>query len=81
VAAAVISTPHPTPGQAAATPAGGMPTALPTLSTLPSTNQPFINMPNITSVLEIGLACLVIVVLLAGLVIFLIVRGQKRNRQ
>jgi preprotein translocase subunit YajC len=38
-------------------------------------------MGGITTVLEVGLTCLVIAVLLAGLVIFLIVRGQKRNRK
>jgi hypothetical protein len=81
VAAAVISTPHPTPAQAAATPAGGMQTAAPTASALPSARQPGINLSNTTTVLEYGLACLVIAVLLAGLVIFLIVRGRDRSRK
>jgi preprotein translocase subunit YajC len=36
---------------------------------------------NITTVLEVGLACLVVVILLAGLVIFLIVRGQNRSKK
>jgi hypothetical protein len=38
-------------------------------------------MGGLTTVLEVALACLVIVMLLAGLVIFLIVRGQNRSRK
>ena len=58
-----------------------LPTALSTASKPPTTNPPGVNPGNLTTVLEVGLACLVIAVLLAGLVIFLIVRGQKRNRK
>jgi len=86
VAVAEIVTPHPTPTQAAATPVSGMPAAFPT-PTAPSgsppnaTTPPGLNMGGITTVLEVGLTCLVIAVLLAGLIIFLIVRGQKRTRK
>jgi preprotein translocase subunit YajC len=38
-------------------------------------------MGGITTLLEVGLACLVLLVLVAGLVIFLIVRGQRRSKQ
>jgi hypothetical protein len=81
VAAAVISTLRPTPADAAATPGSATTTAFPTATKTPITNPPGVNPGNLTTVLEVGLACLVIAVLLAGLVIFLIVRGQKRNRK
>jgi hypothetical protein len=86
VASAAISTPNPTPANAAAIPVTATPTGLPT-SSAPSgappgaANPPGLNMGGITTALEVGLACLVIVVLLAGLVIFLIVRGQNRSRK
>jgi preprotein translocase subunit YajC len=38
-------------------------------------------MGGITPVLELGLACLVILVLLAGLIIYLVVRSQNRSRK
>jgi len=81
VAAAAISTPQPAPAQPAA-----VPTTFPT-PTAPSgappgtANPPGLNLGGLTTVLEVALACLVIVVLLAGLVIFLIVRGRNRSRK
>ncbi len=81
VAVAVISTPHPTPAGAAATPTGGMQNAVPTVSTRPTAKLLGVKMNNITSVLEYGLACLVIAVLLAGLVVLLIVRSRNRSRK
>jgi preprotein translocase subunit YajC len=43
--------------------------------------MPSFKLGNLTTLLEVALACLVIVVLLAGLVIFLIVRGQHRSQK
>jgi len=86
LAAALISTPASTPAAAAATPAQGLPTTSPTAATLPpasptSANPPGFNLGSLTTLLEVALACLVIVILLAGMVIFLIVRGQHRSRK
>jgi hypothetical protein len=54
---------------------------LPTAGTPSTANPPGLSPGNLTTLLEVGLACLVIVLLLAGLVIFLIVRGQNRSRK
>jgi hypothetical protein len=87
LAAAANSTPQPTPANATiapfiatltTTPTGQQP---PVVVTVPTAAPPGINPGNLTTVLEVGLACLVIAVLLAGLIIFLIVRDQKRNRK
>jgi hypothetical protein len=77
--AAVVSTPHPTPGEASATPASATQAEIPTGTAVPSAKQPGVTLSNITTVLEFGLACLVIAVILVGLAIFLIVRGQNRR--
>jgi hypothetical protein len=79
VAAAVISTPHPTPAQASATQAGTLQTAVPAAGATPSANQPGTNPVSVTTVLEYGLACLVIAILVAGLAIFLITRRRNRS--
>ncbi len=82
VAAAVNSTPQPTTANVAVTSSTSTPTALPVAAASPSsssTNSPGFNFGNLTTVLEIGLACVVILLLVAGLVIFLIVRGQNRS--
>ena len=74
------STPQPqsTLAAAAVTPAGATQTPLPT-PTVPAAPQlPGLGSQSLTTLLEFGLACLVVAVLLAGLVIFLIVRRSKR---
>jgi hypothetical protein len=77
VAAAGLSTPHPT---ALPVPPTVIPTATAALSTEgSSTQQPGLNLRNYTSFLNVALACLVIAILLAGLAIFLIVRRQNRR--
>jgi hypothetical protein len=86
VAAAVTATPQPIQPAATATPAEAMPGGLPSTGTptgVPSNaaNPSSLGKGNITTVLEVGLACLVILVLFAGLVLFLIVRGQNRSRK
>jgi hypothetical protein len=81
VAAAVNSTPNPTAANAPAAPVTATPAMLPTAGTPSTANPPGLSPGNLTTLLEVGLACLVIVLLLAGLVIFLIVRGQNRSRK
>ena len=87
VAAALIPTLQPTPASAGSAPTAGSPTNAPA-SAAPSGLPPTAANPlglnlgsNITTVLEVGLACLVVVILLAGLVIYLIVRGQNRSKK
>jgi hypothetical protein len=81
LASVVISTPAATGAATAAAPAQATPTASPTAPTAPPANPPGFNPGNLTTLLAVGLACLVIVILLAGLIIFLIVRGQHRSRK
>ena len=86
VAVSELITPHPTLANAAEAPATatqvasatpGAPSGAP-----PTAANPLgLSMAGITPVLELGLACLVILVLLAGLVIFLVVRSQNRSRK
>jgi preprotein translocase subunit YajC len=51
------------------------------VATPTATNPLGFNTGTLTTVLEVGLACLVVAVLLAGLIIFLIVRRQNRSRK
>jgi len=81
LAAEQISTPQPTQALAVVLPASPTPGASPAASTPPAANPPGINLGSLTTLLEVGLACLVVVVLLAGLIIFVIVRGQNRSRK
>ena len=82
VAAALVPSLTLTSAMAVATSAGPSPTEAPTIATPTPANPPGLNLgSNVTTVLEVGLACLVVVLLLAGLVIFLIVRGQNRSRK
>ena len=76
--AAAVSTPQPAQAQASATPTAPLPVTVPTVNAPVVPKQPGLG-PNITTILEIGLACLVLLVLLAGLTILLIVRRQKRR--
>ena len=86
VPVSAIITPHPTQLLGAEAPVTAPQTAPPT-PTVPAgvpptaANPPGISPGNFTTVLEVLLACLVILVLLAGLVIFLIARGQNRSRK
>ena len=66
---ALVAAASPTPGAAS------------TAGTPSPANPPGFNLGNLTIILEVGLACLVIVLLLAGLIIFLIVRGQNRSKK
>jgi hypothetical protein len=75
VAAAGLTTPHPTA-------LAGQQTAVPTVTVASSSavspaQQPGLNPRNYTTIIKYGLICLVIAVFLAGLAIFLIVRRQK----
>ena len=67
-----LSTPQPTP-------AVMPPVANPTATVVPFAQLLASNLSWLTSIIKIGLACLVIAVLLTGLAIFLIVRRQKRS--
>ncbi len=85
LAAALNPTSQPIPATAAAalltaTPAA-LPTVLPAAGTPSPITSPGFNQGNLTTLLEVGLACLVILILVVGLVIFLIVRGQNRSRK
>jgi hypothetical protein len=71
-----IPTPHP---GVIKTPAAGTGGIQPDATPLPSGQEPGLDLPELATVLKIGLACLVITLLLAGLAIFLIVRHQKRS--
>ena len=79
VAAADLPTPRPTQAEPSATPAAATQAAISTVTAQPSTRQPGFNLGRFTTFIEYGLACLVIALLLAGLAILLIVRGQKRR--
>jgi hypothetical protein len=85
LAAAANSTPQPTQANATVVPIIATPTTLPTgqpsVVTVPTAAPPGFNFGNLTTLLVVGLACLVILLLVAGLVIFLIVRGQNRSRK
>jgi hypothetical protein len=78
-AAADLPTPRPTQVEASATPDNGTQVAVPTVTAIPAVKQPAFNLRSLTTILEIGLACLVMAALLVGLIIFLIVR--RRNRR
>ncbi|MGB8213969.1 MAG: peptidase MA family metallohydrolase [Anaerolineales bacterium] len=65
----------------ASTPVAATPAASPTTTALPPAQQTGLNLGTFTTLLKYALACLVIAMLLAGLVIFLIVRGQNRSRK
>ena len=79
--AASISTPASSRAATAAASAQATPATLPTANTPPPANPSGFNMGSLTTLLAVGLACLVIAILLAGLIIFLIVRGQHRSRK
>ena len=81
MAAAQGSTPQPTQALADVPPASPTPGAASTAGRPSPANPPGFNLGNLTIILEVGLACLVIVLLLAGLIIFLIVRGQNRSKK
>jgi hypothetical protein len=49
------------------------------VTAIPAVKQPAFNLISLNTILEIGLACLVVAALLVGLIIFLIVR--RRNRR
>jgi hypothetical protein len=55
--------------------------ATPTLSGSPSTPQTGLGSSKITTIIAIALVCLVVGIILAGLVIFLVVRSQKRSEK
>jgi hypothetical protein len=76
-AAVVVSTPQQNQAQATATPLTTPSAPAPTAATPPSV----INPGGLTTLLVIGLACLVILVVLAGLAILLVIRRQKRSRK
>jgi Peptidase MA superfamily len=76
--AAAGPTTRPTQVQPSATPGTDTPAPAPTETAAPTAKQPGLG-SNITTILEIGLVCLVILVVLAGLVIFILVRRQKRS--
>jgi hypothetical protein len=81
VAAAVIPTLQPAQAQASATPTGTVQTEVPSVTAPPSSGLPGLNTGNLTTILEYGLACLVIVVLLVSLIIFLIVRSRNGRQK
>ncbi len=76
--AAAVSTPLPALAQPSATPTAAGPAASPTAFAVTPAKAPGSTLGGLTTFLEIGLACLVILLVLAGLAIFLIVRHQKR---
>lgn len=76
--AAAVSTPLPALAQASATPTSTLPAAAPTVTAASPAKLPGLT-SNITTIIEIALACLVILLILAGLAIFFIVRSQKRR--
>ncbi len=77
VAAAVAPTAQVAQGQATATPPGSAQSATPGATAQPSANPLGIGTSRLTTYLIYALVCLFVVVLLAGLIIFLIVR--RRN--
>jgi hypothetical protein len=79
VAAAGHSTPQPTQAEAAATPMAATTAAVQSGTQVPPIKQPGAMLTKFAIVIEFALACLVIAALLAGLVIFLIVRRQNRR--
>jgi len=86
VAVSELVTTHPTQANGAEAPVTATQIAPPTPTApsgaLPTAANPTgLNIGGITPLLEGGLACLVILVLLAGLVIFLVVRAQNRSRK
>jgi hypothetical protein len=85
LAAAANSTPQSTQANATIAPFIATPTTLPTrlppVVTVPPASPPGFNLGNLTTLLVVGLACVVILLLVAGLIIFLIVRGQNRSRK
>ncbi len=81
VAISEIITPHPTQAKAAAVPGTAKPGWPPTGGSPESSQRSGLDMGGLTPLLVVGLACLVILVLAAGLVIFLIVRRQNRSRK
>jgi hypothetical protein len=76
---AAVSTPHPTTVQPSSTPTVTAQTAVPTVSVLPTPGWSGLHMGNLGTIIKFALACLVVAMLLAGLVILLIVRSQKRR--
>jgi hypothetical protein len=86
VAVSELVTAHPTPANGAEAAVTATQIVPPTPSAPsgapPNAANPLgLNMGGFTPLLELGLACLVILVLLAGLVIFLVVRAQNRSRK
>jgi hypothetical protein len=79
VAGTGLSTAHPAAPDAVVTPAEAPQTAVPTVTSVPTAEQPGPGATNFPIAITIGLAFPVIVVLLAGLAIFLIVRRQNRS--
>jgi len=79
VAAAGLSTPHPAQVGTSATPSATLQAAVPTVTSVSPSQKPVVNLSRFIPILKIGLACLVIAVLLAGLAIFLMLRHQKRR--
>jgi hypothetical protein len=79
VAGTDLSTAHPAAPDAVVTPAEAPQTAVPTVTSVPTAEQPGPGATNFPIAIAIGLAFPVIVVLLAGLAIFLIVRRQNRS--
>jgi hypothetical protein len=81
--AAPISTPLATLAQASATPSAApsaaSPAPSPSAAAATPAKAPGSTLGSLTTLLEYGLACLVILLVLAGLAIFLIVRSQKRG--
>jgi hypothetical protein len=80
--AQAISTPAaaltPTQGQASANPVATLQAATPTAGALPSLQLPGAR-SNITTLIMIAVACLVLLMVMAGLAIFLIVRNQNKR--
>ncbi|MGD0879556.1 MAG: peptidase MA family metallohydrolase [Anaerolineales bacterium] len=86
LAVSELITPHPTQANGAQAPTtvtqGPIPTpGAPSGAPAKTANPLGLAMGGITPVLELGLACLVILVLLAGLIIYLVVRSQNRSRK
>jgi hypothetical protein len=76
-AAALVPTPQPAQAQATLTPAAPVQTNIPTVVASPSSSLPGLGSASLTTVLEYALGCLVLVVLVAALIIFLVVRRRS----